>query len=481
VFYRWDTDGYYFYNPQDLSSGAVTTWNGRIVGSDNGDTDKNATQSTSADQPTTDGYKVTFADNTDHLDIPSTTQAGWQVVGTSLGTFAYKVNANAVTELNLLGNLGDAAYRKVGDLYGIILLPASATGRDIEQARRLLIDRGAADGTTSGSLFTYWSNRQDIVEFKHINTSSAVSMSNAWFNCQSLSKFPLIDTSNVTNFNYTFYNSNLESFPAIQAPVGKVFTNTWQNCSALTSFPADAKLGTEATNVNFSNAWKSSGLQSFPALDLSTGNNFSSAWYGCSSLTQFPQDAKLGTEANNVNFESAWQQSGLASFNTPLPTATNAYRAWRTCSSLTSFSTELPSVTNAFQAWRSCSSLTSFSTPLPSATSVGQAWRYCSSLTDFSADVFDNWNPSSITSGVFNDTWDGCSLTAQSVENILTSIDASGKYATDTGASGGTPLADAGIDIDYNVATGSLSAATTAAITSLKSKGWSIFINSVEQ
>jgi hypothetical protein len=110
---------------------------------------------------------------------------------------------------------------------------------------------------------------------------------------------------------------------------------------------------------------------------------------------------------------------------------------------------------------------------------MDSTWLNCSSLTDFSADVFSNWNPSSINSGVFNDTWDGCSLTAQSVENILTSIDASGKYATSTGASGGTALADAGIDIDYNG--DPLSAATTAAITSLKSKGWSIFINSVEQ
>jgi len=85
---------------------------------------------------------------------------------------------------------------------------------------------------------------------------------------------------------------------------------------------------------------------------------------------------------------------------------------------------------------------------------------------------------------VFNNAWDGCtSLTAQSVENILTSIDASGKYATSDGdayVNGvNTQLADSGIDIDYNG--DPLSAATTAAISSLKSKGWSIFINSVEQ
>ena len=101
-------------------------------------------------------------------------------------------------------------------------------------------------------------------------------------------------------------------------------------------------------------------------------------------------------------------------------------------------------------------------------------------MTDFSSDVFADWNPDNILSGVFDRAWTNCtSLTAQSVENILVPIDSSGKHGTSDGTSGGTPLADAGIDIDYDGS--GLTAATTAAISSLKSKGWSIFINSVEQ
>jgi hypothetical protein len=65
------------------------------------------------------------------------------------------------------------------------------------------------------------------------------------------------------------------------------------------------------------------------------------------------------------------------------------------------------------------------------------------------------------------------------VENILVSIDASGKYATTTGASGGTALGDAVIDIDYNG--DPLSAATNTAITSLKTKGWGISLNGALQ
>jgi hypothetical protein len=85
-----------------------------------------------------------------------------------------------------------------------------------------------------------------------------------------------------------------------------------------------------------------------------------------------------------------------------------------------------------------------------------------------------------VNSYCFNQTWLGCtSLTAQSVENILTSLDTSGVYGTDTGASGGTQLSDNTIDIDYDGTT--LSSATSTAITNLKSKNWAISINSVIQ
>jgi hypothetical protein len=130
---------------------------------------------------------------------------------------------------------------------------------------------------------------------------------------------------------------------------------------------------------------------------------------------------------------------------------------------------------NFNSAWHS-SGLTSFNTPLQEGRYFFATFYNNTSLTDFSADVFSNWNPSSIAGGVFHLTWTNCtSLTAQSVENILTSIDASGKYATSTGAAGGTALADAGIDIDYNG--DPLSAATTAAIDSLSGKGWQVYIN----
>ncbi len=385
-------NGFYFFDPQSITdsdlSGATnrltSSWEGRIVGSDNGDTSRSAYNGTEDDQPTSDKYTLTFADNTDNLSF-SISQAGWQVVGTSLGTFAYRVNNTAVTELNLLGNLGHVSYRLTGDLFGIILLPESATGADIEEARKLLIDRGAADGATGG-LFAAWFTRTDIVDFKYINASSVTTVASSFRNCTNLQNFPALDLRNANNFAYA-----------------------WNGCAALTSFPAGAKLGTSANNVNFTSAFRDSGLTSFPAdIDLSAGGMFVDTWRG----------------------------TNLTSFSTPI-TGVNSKRLRR-------------------------------------------AWHSCTALTDFSYNVFANWNPSIILTQVFDSTWDGCTaLTAQSVGNILQGIDASNQFATVDGNSGSAAIVDAGIDIDYNVATGSLSAATNSAIDSLSGKGWEVYINGV--
>ena len=241
---------------------------------------------------------------------------------------------------------------------------------------------------------------------------------------------PRSDFGSVANFTEAFRElSTLTSFPLIDTSSGTNFYFTWFGCSSLTSFPS---------------------------INTSSGTNFFATWYGCSSLTSFPLiDTSLGE-----NFSSTWN----------------------TCSSLTSFPLiDTSSGTGFGNTWKGCSSLTSF--PLintSNGTNFGGTWRSCSSLTTFPANFFDSWSPASVSSGVLNLTWDGCSsLTAQSVENILTSLDTSGVYGTNTGASGGTQLADNTIDIDYDGTT--LSSATTTAITNLKTKDWAISINSVIQ
>jgi len=425
----------------------------------------------------------------------------------------------------------------------------------------LLIDRGASESFTGSNLYSAWYQRGDIVEFKAVAMQEVTNIGYSFASKTALVSFPAMSFPALTYAaNAWQSNTSMTDFGAIQAPLGTNFTSAWNGCSALTSFPAGAKLGTEVNYVDFNNAWRDSGLTSFPALDLSNGDNFTNAWRGtnylteiasglqlgnnpaytgvsftrawqdsgltsfpaldlsrgnsfdrawlnCSALTSFPADAKLGTEANNVNFKEAWRDSGLTSFPAlDLSNAITLYGAWRGCNNMLSFGlVDTSSVTNFDDAWLGCASLTSFPLidtssgtnfyrtwydmdsvtdfPLLSVSAgrhFNQAWRFCVELINFPAGLFDNWNPSFISSGVFNLAWDGCtSLTAQSVENILTSIDASGKYATTTGASGGSALGNAGIAIDYNVATGSLSAATNTAVTSLKAKGWVIVVNGV--
>ena len=66
----------------------------------------------------------------------------------------------------------------------------------------------------------------------------------------------------------------------------------------------------------------------------------------------------------------------------------------------------------------------------------------------------------------FNVILDSCALSAQSVENVLTSWDTNGSTDMTAGIGGGT---SAGLS--------SLSAAGTAAYNNLISKGWTITIN----
>jgi len=422
VFDLKDGFGHYFYDAQDALVGAISTgsssWNGRIVGSDNGDADKYATQGTSNDAPVGDGYVVTFADNTDHLDIPSTTQAGWQVVGTSLGTFAYKVNNTAVTELNLLGNLGNASYRKAGDLYGIILLPESATGKDIQDARKLLIDKGASDGVTVTNLHTFWYQRGDITQFHPIDTSGVTSFSSAWRG-NNLTSFPLIDTSSGADFTSGWNGNNLTSFPLIDTSSGANFSNTWQG-NNLTSFP----LIDTSSGANFSSTWNGNNLTSFPLIDTSSGTNFGATWRD-NNLTSFP----LIDTSSGTSFAFAWRGNNLTSF--PLidtSSGTNFSYAWNG-NNLTSFPLiDTSSGTSFAYAWNG-NDLTSF--PLidtSSGTNFSNAWKD-NNLTSFplidtsSVTTFSNaWHGNNLTSFPLIDTSSGANFASTWKENNLTSF-----------------------------------------------------------
>ena len=208
-----------------------------------------------------------------------------------------------------------------------------------------------------------------------------------------------------------------------QYPTGADQIYAFYGLANCTSFAAAEEVDAWANCTRPAHAWRDcSSLTSFPLLDMSNGTNFSLTWYDCSSLTSFPL-------------------------------------------------LDVSSGTNFFGAWYNCSSLTSFPLlDLSSGTNFNIAWRNCSSLTSFPANFFDTWVGVPV-SGCFTNAWADCSsLTSQSVENILVSIDTSGKSAPATGR-------DIRIDYDGSGLTG----ATTTAITSLKAKNWTVTINGTLQ
>ena len=300
-----------------------------------------------------------------------------------------------------------------------------------------------------------------LTSFPLIDTSSGTDFSRAWQQCGGLTSFPVIDTSSGTNFSQAWYLcTSLTSFPTLNMSSGTTFVDTWRQMTGLTSFPSiDVSSGT-----NFTNAWYGcSSLTSFPTLDTSSGTNFYQAWRGCTSLTSFP----LIDTSSGTSFKNAWYScSGLTSFAAiDTSSGTNFREAWRDCSGLTSFPTlDTSSGTDFYRAWYGVSGIGSFpSLDFSSGTSFKGAWLYCGSVT-FPANLFDTTG--TLTSTAFTNSWLNGALSAQSIENILVSLNANGSSSIALTLSGGS-----------NAAKSTWSATAVTAYNALVGKSWSIAFN----
>ena len=186
---------------------------------------------------------------------------------------------------------------------------------------------------------------------------------------------------------------------------------------------------------------ETSSLTSLGKVDTSSVTNFQAAWHGCTSLTSFPLiDTSSGT---------------------------NFMNAWLSCSGLTSFPALNVSSGSTFQdSWNGCSGLTSFpALDMSSGTDFRGAWKNCSSLTSFPADQFDTTG--TLISSAFSGAFVNSALTAQSIENILTSLDTNGAQNITLQIGGGT-----------NAGKSTWSTAANAAYDNLITKGWTINFNS---
>jgi hypothetical protein len=237
--------------------------------------------------------------------------------------------------------------------------------------------------------------------------------------------------------------SNLKRWGSVDLGNVTSFQSAWQLCSSLTSFPA-----LNSSNVtNFGNAWIScSSLTSFPLIDTSSGTNFGGAWRKCTRLASFPAiDTSLGT-----NFQLTWEQNAFSTFPAlNFSSATLMGRAWTGCSNLTEF----PALS---AAQRFSSAMVSGSAPYGGFQGT---WGSCTRLTTFPPNIFDDV----INCTRFTEAFTGCALTAQSIENILVSIDTANTSNGTLGLDGGT-----------NAGQSTWTAAATTAYNNLIARGWTI-------
>ena len=515
--------------------GAVSSWSQVTTGGSNQIT-RTLGQTVANQQPQHDNTDkhITFDGTDDKLNltlsgsIDDIAQAGIYFSATDRGVWVQEINGNALETINAIGP--DRFSVMAGDVYSVVLLPNTLTDVQVEGVILWLLENTNAQKTTETNLTNYrrlqnsalrifvsgidtssvtsfgatfmdnaslasfpvidtssgasfantWRNCSSLTSFPVIDTSNATSFSVTWYNCSGLTSFPALNTSNVTSFHYTWYNNNsLADFPLLDSSSVTNFSNAFQNCSSLTSFP----LLNTSSGTNFVETWREcTGLTSFPALDFSSATNLRGAWRGCTGLTSFPTMDLSSVTVFNLTWYGC---NSLTSFPViDVSSGTSFQYAWAVCGSLTSFPVlDTSNGTEFGLAWYQCNGLTSFPTiNINKGRNFAYAWQGCTALTSFPANFFDSWSPTSIADGVFDQCWSGCSsLTATSVENILVSLAASGKHATSTGASGGTAFTDPIIDIAYDASTGSLSSATTTAITTLKSRSWGVTINGVAQ
>jgi hypothetical protein len=310
-----------------------------------------------------------------------------------------------------------------------------------------LITSDSLDDFPDTSLITQFlrafQNCSSLTSFPLIDTSSGTNFNTAWRGCSSLTSFPLIDTSAGTNFSFAWFGcASLTSFPLINTAAGTNFSHAWFSCASLTSFP----LINTAAGTNFSNAWDGcASLTSFPLINTAAGTNFSFAWLTCSSLTSFPL---INTAAGTI-FQGAWFRcSSLTSF--PLintAAGTNFSRAWYDNDGLT-----------AFPALDFDAAVGLASDATNTLTGFRETWFSCGALADFPANLFD-----STTCTRYLDAFNGCALTATSIENILVSINTANTSNGNLSLQGGT-----------NAVKTSWTANANTAYDALVARGWTI-------
>ena len=236
--------------------------------------------------------------------------------------------------------------------------------------------------------------------------------------------------------------------------------------------PGDAAITYGITNAGGVFNLRSTGTVDYEAewgdgnVEISTLNTLPHTYAAGNYTLGVYSDGVYRPYFNNVTADASQITSVVISPGANL--GTDLTNAWYSASNMTSFVCPFDvtsNTTNFDRAWRNCTNLVSF--PLintSSATKFIQAWLDCRTLVSFPANMFDTTG--TLGSAAFNNTWLNCALTAQSIENILVSLDTNGATGITLRIDGGT-----------NAAKTTWSAAAVTAYDNLIVKGWTISFN----
>ena len=195
----------------------------------------------------------------------------------------------------------------------------------------------------------------------------------------------------------------------------------------------------------------------------SSVTNFSYMFWTCRMLSHID----LFDTSSGTNFLALFQNNRSGFFpalNTS--SATTIGSMYRDISGITELPTiDTSNVTNFGATWRGCD-ITTFPSfyDFSSATTFSEAWR-SAEIVNFPANMFDSTG--TLSSSAFNNAFNGCDLTAQSIENILTSLDTNGATGINLHIGSGS-----------NAAYSTWSQAAKDALTSLQGNSWTVTYNS---
>ena len=370
----------------------------------------------------------------------SQSKKDWPISGDDFNV-AYRIEpGNPVTVRITRHTLGLVSYTvDWGDGTGVSTETDVNISHDYSSAGIYIIKLTQVSGAA------YVPNSIDAFELTgfYVNSNYDTSTRKTQFNEKIALKFlavPFGVFANATDFSSQFrFCTSLKEFPLVDVSSGTSFSQAWFSCFALRSFPALSF--NSATNLNA--AWERCyNLQTFPLITNTSGvTNFDSTWEDCQSLVSFPLiDTSGGTDFDFT---------------------------WNTCKKLTSFPSINTGNGTSFEfTWQSCAKLTTFpSLNFGSGTSFRNAWQHCSALANFPADMFDSTG--TLASNAFFKAFEYCALTAQSIENILVSLDTNGDTGIQLHISSGS-----------NASYSTWSQAAKDALTSLQGKSWSVTYNS---